>query len=142
MALDTRSGAPGRAVSDEIRRTSRDLWAGGTGWILLAVSAGWALSIGFRVVFPKLVPALQREFAIGFTTTGLLLTVLRGSYAVGHVPGGFLGDRLGEGNALVISAVVSTLAVLAVATALLFGATVLFGRLLGAAVEGTTPGRN
>lgn len=129
-----------RAVSDEIRRTSRDLWAGGTGWILLAVSAGWALSIGLRFVFPALVPALQREFAIGFTTTGLLLTVLWGSYAVGHVPGGFLGDRLGEGNALVTSVVVSTLAVLAVATAgntaLLFGATVLFG--LATALYGPT----
>ena len=131
---------PVQTVRDEIERTSRQLWADGTGWILLAVSAGWALSIGIRFVFPALVPALQREFAVGFTTTGLLLTVLWGSYAAGHVPGGFLGDRLGEGNALVISAAASTVAVLAVATAgtaaLLFGATILFG--LATALYGPT----
>ncbi len=129
-----------RAINDEIVTTSRNLWAGGTGWILLAISAGWALSIGLRFVYPALVPALQTEFSIEFTTTGLLLTVLWASYAAGHVPGGALGDRLGEGVVLVISGVISTVAVLLLATAptvgLLFTATILFG--LATALYGPT----
>jgi len=128
------------SINDAVVTTFRNLWAGGTGWILLAVSAGWALSIGLRFVYPALVPDLQTEFSIDFTTTGLLLTVLWASYALGHVPGGALGDRLGEGVVLVISGVVSTIAVLLVATAptlgLLFMATILFG--LATALYGPT----
>jgi len=129
-----------RSINDTIVTMFRNLWAGGTGWILLAVSAGWALSIGLRFVYPALVPNLQIEFSIDFTTTGLLLTVLWASYALGHVPGGALGDRLGEGVVLVVSGVVSTIAVLLVATAptlgLLFMATILFG--LATALYGPT----
>jgi MFS family permease len=129
-----------RSINDTIVTTYRNLWADGTGWILLAVSAGWALSIGLRFVYPALVPALQTEFSIDFTTTGLLLTVLWASYALGHVPGGALGDRLGEGVVLVISGVLSTIAVLLLATAptlgLLFTATILFG--LATALYGPT----
>jgi len=129
-----------RSINDTIVTMFRNLWAGGTGWILLAVSAGWALSIGLRFVYPALVPNLQIEFSIDFTTTGLLLTVLWASYALGHVPGGALGDRLGEGVVLVISGVVSTIAVLLIATAptlgLLFMATILFG--LATALYGPT----
>lgn len=114
-----------------MRTVVADLWSDGRGWILLAVGAGWALSIGVRFVYPALVPYLQSDFGIGLTTTGLLLTLLWGAYAVGHVPGGILGDRIGEGNIVVLSTLVSAGAVLVVATAvtvpMLFAGTVAFG---------------
>ncbi len=120
-----------RTIAGGFRSTAHNLWAGGTGWILLAVGAGWAFSMGVRFIYPTLVPSIQSEFGIGLSTTGLLLTLLWASYAIGHIPGGVLGDYLGEGKILTLSALVSTAAVLSVATAVniivLFAATVSFG---------------
>ncbi len=83
-----------------------------------------------RFVYPALVPFLQSEFH-GLTTTGVLLTVLWGAYAIGHVPGGIIGDRIGEGNILVLSTAISAGAVLVVVTAvnvwMLFAGTITFG---------------
>lgn len=129
-----------QTVLGEIETTIADLRGGDRGWILLAVAVGWALSIGVRLVYPALVPFFRAEFGIDLSTTGLLLTMLWGAYAVGHVPGGFLGDRIGEGNILVVSTVIATGAVLAVATsvnlAMLFAGTIAFG--LATALYGPT----
>ncbi|WP_136602832.1 MFS transporter [Salinigranum halophilum] len=115
----------------ECHALGRDLWSGGRGWILVWVAVGWALSIGVRFVYPALVPFLRSEFGIDLATTGLLLTLLWGAYALGHVPGGVLGDRIGEGNILVLSAVVSaaalTLVVVSIDLWMLFVGTVAFG---------------
>jgi len=66
--------------------------------------------------------------------------VALGAYAVGHVPGGFLGDRIGEGNVVVISTLISAGTVLVVATAInvwmLFAGTIVFG--LATALYGPT----
>ncbi len=117
-----------------------ELWSEGRGWILLTVGVGWALSIGVRFVYPALVPFFRSEFQIGLSTVGLLMTALWGAYAVGHVPGGFLGDRIGEGNILVLSTVLSAGAILVVATALdvwvFLAGTITFG--LATALYGPT----
>jgi Sugar phosphate permease len=127
-------------IASRFRSTAQSLWAGGTGWILIAVGAGWAFSIGVRFIYPTLVPSIRADFGIGLSTTGLLLTLLWASYAIGHVPGGILGDYLGPGKILTLSATVSTAAVLLVATAVntgvLFVATVGFG--LATALYGPT----
>lgn len=111
--------------------TTRELWSDGRGWILLTVAAGWALSIGVRFVYPALAPYFRSEFQLDLATTGVLLTLLWGAYAVGHVPGGILGDRVGEGTILVFSTVLSAGAILAVAASvnvwLLFAGTIVFG---------------
>nr|WP_303650220.1 MFS transporter [Halalkalicoccus sp. NIPERK01] len=97
----------------------------------MGVAGGWFLSLGVRLVFPALLPHLREAFDLGLTTAGLLITVLWVAYALGQFPGGIIGDRLGEGNALVISTLVSgtMIAIVAVSnTALvLFLATALFG---------------
>ncbi|WP_418280583.1 MFS transporter [Halorubrum sp. DTA98] len=112
-----------------------DLWAGGRGWILLTVSAGWFLSIGVRYIYPSVLPFLRETFAMDFTTAGLLLSTLWLAYALGQFPGGVLGDRIGEGNILVASTAVSTIAILLVATSvnvvMLFVATAGFGFATG-----------
>lgn len=60
---------------------------------------------GFRFIIPALVPHIRAEFGMDLSTIGLLLTLLWVAYAVGQVPGGLLGDRFGERNILVGSAV-------------------------------------
>ncbi|MFP9193315.1 MFS transporter [Natrialbaceae archaeon A-CW1-1] len=120
-----------RAIKNHARTIAQELWFDGRGWILIAVSAGWALSMGVRYVFPTLAPFIQSEFNIGLSATGLLLSLLWGAYAIGNIPGGVLGDRIGEGNILVLSTAITAGATLIVATAVdvwvLFVGTIVFG---------------
>jgi len=129
-----------RSIKRSLGTITAELWADGRGWILIAVAVGWALSIGVRFVYPALVPFFRAEFGIGLSTVGLLLTALWGAYAVGHVPGGILGDRIGEGNILVLSTAISAGAVLVVATSvtvwMFFAGTIAFG--LATALYGPT----
>ena len=117
---------------------ARTLWSGGRGKILLAVGAGWFLSIGVRLVYPVMLPYLQTAYGLNLTTAGFLLSVLWISYAIGQLPGGLLADRLGEGTILLISLLTSIgtliLIVLARSAPILFVATALFG--LGTALYG------
>lgn len=128
------------SIVTEIKTSTRELWSDGRGWILLAVSVGWALSIGVRFAYPTLVPFVRADFAINLTTVGLLLSMVWGGYALGHIPGGVLCDRVGEGNILVVSTVLSAGTILLVATAvnvwMLFAGTLAFG--LATALFGPT----
>lgn len=115
----------------DLRAMVSDLASDGRGWVLVAVAGGWFLSVGVRLVFPALLPYLRETFSMSLTVAGLLVTSLWVAYAMGQFPGGIIGDRLGEGNALVVSTVVSgtTVALVAAATSapLLFAATIAFG---------------
>ena len=119
-----------QAVSDA-RTVLHDLWRGGKGWILLTVSAGWFLSIGGRYLYPSVLPFLRQTFGFDLTTAGLLLSALWFAYALGQFPGGLLGDRIGEGNILVISTAICAAAMLLVSVSvtvwMLFLATAAFG---------------
>jgi MFS family permease len=112
-----------------------DLCADGKGWILLAVSAGWFLSIGGRYIYPSALPFIRESFAMDLTLAGFLLSTLWVAYAMGQFPGGVLGDRIGEGNILVVSTLISTVAVLLVTTSvnvvMVFAATAAFGFATG-----------
>lgn len=118
-----------RAV--ELRTIARDLVSDGRGWVLVAVAGGWFLSLGVRLVFPALLPYLRETFSMSLSVAGLLVTSLWVAYAAGQFPGGIIGDRLGDGNALVASTLVSgtTIALVAAATSapMLFAATMTFG---------------
>lgn len=117
-----------------------DLWSNGRGWILVWVAIGWFLSLGVRLVFPVLLPHIRAEFGFGLSLAGVLLTALWFAYAVGQLPGGILGDRIGEGNILLISTAVSTgtlfLLIFSSSPGLFFAGTVLFG--LSTALYGPT----
>jgi len=86
-----------------------DLWSDDLKWILVALSVGQLLSIGIRVVFPALLPDIRAEFLLTNTTAGILLSVLWIGFATAQLPGGILGDRVGERNALVTSVGLATL---------------------------------
>lgn len=111
--------------------SARTFLTGRRGKILAAVAAGWFLSIGVRLAYPVLLPYLQEAYGLDLTTAGFLLTVLWLAYALGQLPGGILADRLGEGNVLVTSTVISavTLGLVAVASSapVVFVATACFG---------------
>jgi len=114
------------------------LWSGGRGPALFAVSAGWFLSLGVRMVYPALLPSLREAYGMSLTLGGFLITVLWVAYAIGQLPGGILTDRLGERDVLIgstaISAVLLTFLVFADSVTVLFVATALFG--LGTALYG------
>ena len=109
----------------------RELWRDGKGSILLTVSAGWFLSIGVRYMYPSVLPFFRDSFGMSLTTAGALLSALWIAYALGQFPGGILGDKIGEGNVLVVSTVISMVAILLVTTSInvvmLFIATAGFG---------------
>ena len=86
-----------------------DLWSDDLKWILVALSVGQLLSIGIRVVFPALLPDIRAEFLLTNTTAGILLSVLWIGFATAQLPGGILGDRVGERNALVTSVGLATI---------------------------------
>lgn len=124
----------GPTVSESIstiRSGARDLWSDGRGTVLTAVTTGWFLSIGVRMIYPVLLPSLRSAYGLDLTTAGLLLTVLFLAYALGQFPGGVLADRFGERVMLTTSAVLSAITLTLVVTAqsplFLFVATALFG---------------
>lgn len=114
-----------------VREAAHELWSDGRGWILVGVASGWFLSLGVRLIFPALLPAIRETFEINLMVLGLLVTVLWTAYALGQFPGGIVGDWFGEGNALVVSTVCSGIAIAAVAVSatpmMLFVATAAFG---------------
>ncbi|WP_343161666.1 MFS transporter [Natrialba sp. INN-245] len=120
-----------RLVGLERASTVREILSEGRGKILFAVAAGWFLSIGVRLAYPVLLPFLQSDLGLGLTGAGVLLSVLWLAYALGQLPGGVLSDRIGEGNVLVASTLVSAVALGAVAAVdsgtLVFVATAAFG---------------
>jgi hypothetical protein len=62
---------------------------------LLAVAAGWFLSLGVRMVYPALLPYLRTAYGLDLGTTGLLLTVLWSAHALGQLLGSLPTDEFG-----------------------------------------------
>ncbi|AUX10357.1 major facilitator superfamily MFS_1 [Halalkaliarchaeum desulfuricum] len=109
----------------------RHLASEGRGPILLAIAAGWGLTIGTRTIYPVLLPDLRVAYGLDLATAGALLTVLFAAYALGQLPGGLFADRIGERKTLVASMVLSggsvVLIVVAGSPIALFLATAAFG---------------
>lgn len=120
------------------KREVSDLSSGGRGKILAAIAFGWFLSISVRLIYPALLPHLRTAYGLTLTTAGLLLTVLWIAYGIGQLPGGILGDWVGERILLIVSSVISvgtlTVVVVADSAIVLFAATAFFG--LGTALYG------
>jgi MFS family permease len=58
------------------------------------------------MIYPVILPALQRSFGLSDTLAGLLITVLWFFYAVGQLPAGVLADRPDERTVLTLTMLV------------------------------------
>jgi MFS family permease len=129
-----------RVLPSGVGATVEALRGDGRGWVLLAVSVGWLLGLGIRLVFPAVLPHIRAEFGMDLPTAGLLLSALWVGYALMQFPGGLAADRFGERTALVVGLVVTTFGVVGVVAApgvrSFFLGTVLVG--LGVGLFGTT----
>jgi MFS family permease len=118
------------------RRVYASLVRDGRGPVLLAVSFGWFLGLGIRLAAPALVPHVRAEFGIDLATAGLLLSTLWVTYALLQLPGGALGDRIGERAVLAASSALATVGLAACALAAspagLFAGFVALGAATGA----------
>ncbi|UHQ96381.1 MFS transporter [Natrinema halophilum] len=125
---------------EHARAVVGDLQKDGRGWMLMAVSLGWLVSLGVRLVFPTLLSNIRSEFGMSLSTAGLLLSMLWAAYALMQLPGGIIADRMGERTALVLSCSVSIAGIIFVILApsieVLFLAIVLVG--VGTGLYGTT----
>jgi MFS family permease len=124
-----------RSVSARVATAVTSLRGDGRGLILLAVSTGWLLGLGTRLVFPAVLPYIRTEFGMDLPMAGLLLSTLSVGYALLQFPGGLAADRFGERNVLVTGIAVTTAGVLGVVVApdvvSFFVATVLVGIGMG-----------
>jgi MFS family permease len=93
------TGRIGRTIVEPLRA----LWSDGRGIVLLAVSVGWLVSIGVRLVYPALLPSIRADLEFDLTSAGLVVTVLWACYALMQFPGGLLADRIGERAVLTAS---------------------------------------
>jgi MFS family permease len=118
-------------IRRDVRTAARDLWSDGRGWILVAISAGYFLSVGLPRIFPALLPRIKAEFLLTNATAGLVLSVLSVSFAAGQLPGGLLSDRFGErptvAGSIVLAGVALLVIVLSTGFATFVGGLVLFG---------------
>lgn len=123
-----------------VARLVGDLREDGSGWVLLAVSFGWFLTLGVRIVYPALLPQVTAEFGVGNATAGLFVGALWTTYALLQFPGGALADAVGERVVLAGSVLLSTVAVgaivLSTGVAAFVAATVALG--LSTGLYGTT----
>jgi MFS family permease len=118
----------------------RDLRRDGSPAVLVAVSFGWFLTLGVRVVYPALLPQVTGEFGVSNATAGLFVGALWTAYALLQFPGGVLADRVGERLVLAGSVLLTGVAVVGVGLAGSVGAFVAATVALGLAtgLYGTT----
>lgn len=128
----------------------------GGGRLLLGVIAlGWFVTLGFRFLFPAILPQVKDAFVLGNATAGFAITVVWVGYAAMQFPAGVLVDRLGErallgaslglaGVSIGVVAAAPTFEIFLVACGSFGLATGLFGTTRGIALSGffqPTPGQ-
>lgn len=120
--------------------------------ILGVISLMWMLTIGARITYPAVMPGIQTEFEIGYSTIGLLVGGIWAAYGVMQLPGGLLVDK-SSGRMAILAGMVVTIAgllgvifgerfgVFVVATVVLGGGTGLLGPSRVLVLHDTFPSR-
>jgi FSR family fosmidomycin resistance protein-like MFS transporter len=112
--------------------------AGGSRWRVLGIAClAHVLHDGYSSMIYLLLPSWQMEFALSLTQVGVLKTLYSAAMAVGQVPAGRLGERLGEKLPLATGTLLTAIAVLALHWAMtpLFLGLLLIAGGLGASVQ-------
>ncbi len=63
---------------------------------------GHAINHSFQLMIPPLLPFLALEFSLSFIEIGLLVTAFVAAYGAGQLPTGFLADRVGAKNLIIV----------------------------------------
>ena len=100
--------------------------------ILRSVSLGHALTDVYWVIFPALLPLIQKEFALSYARAGLLITSFIVIAGLGSFITGYLGDRLGRRIILSAGFLISSLALILCARSNFYWELLLTSLLLGA----------
>ena len=101
----------------------------------------WMLTIGARIVYPAVMPGMQAEFEFGYTTVGLLVGAVWGSYAIMQYPGGFLADIRSDRVAVTIGMSVMMLGLVLILVGLSFELLVVATIVMGAGTGLIGPSR-
>lgn len=99
------------------RRIRTSLFLDGRVGILAAVSFGWFLFLGVRLVVPVLFPGIRDEFLFNNTLAGSMYTILLAVAALLQFPGGLIADRVGGRAVLVLGCGAAILGVSLLTTA-------------------------
>jgi FSR family fosmidomycin resistance protein-like MFS transporter len=100
--------------------------------ILRSVSLGHALTDMYWVIFPALLPLIQKEFALSYAQAGLLITSFIVTAGLGSFITGYLGDRFGQRIILSGGFLICSLALILCARSNFYWELLLTSLLLGA----------
>ena len=75
------------------------------------VSSGHFVSHFYLLLLPPLFPILQQDLGVSYTALGLIMTAFNISSGLTQVPVGFLVDRLGPRNILILGIILESLAI-------------------------------
>jgi MFS family permease len=114
-----------------VDRSTEQLTGGYGGRLFLAVSLGWLLLQGGRLVLSPLLPAVRADLGLSNAQAGFAFTMLWGLYALLQYPSGRLSDRLSRKTLLVAGLGLSTVGFAALGLARSYA-----WFILGAAVVG------
>jgi len=100
--------------------------------ILRITSFGHALSDMYWVIFPALLPLIQKEFALSYAQAGLLITSFIVTAGLGSFITGYLGDRFGQRIILSGGFLIASLALVLCANTSFYWQLLLASLLVGA----------
>ena len=100
--------------------------------ILRSASLGHALTDMYWVIFPALLPLIQKEFVLSYAQAGLLITSFIVTAGLGSFITGYLGDRFGQRIILSGGFLICSLALILCARSNFYWELLLASLLLGA----------
>lgn len=115
-------------------RPSRTRW-----WILAVISAMYLICYMDRSSISVAAPSIAAQFKLSRTQMAIVFSIFAWAYAIGQIPGGWLGDRFGPRK--VLSAIMTWWALTATMTGAAFGFVSLVSArfLLGLGEAGSFP---
>jgi MFS family permease len=69
---------------------------------LTVTGIGHALNHSYQLMIPPLLPFLANDFNLNLIGLGLLVTAFVAAYGIGQLPAGFLAERIGTKNLIII----------------------------------------